>query len=642
MANIFSRLARKEKRTVVIPLWEDNRPHYSAISYDTVVKEGWRKNELIYACVDRTARTASQVATKVIDSKGNELDDHPLRRLLSNPNSYMSEYDFWQAVIIYLNLAGVAYFEKERSNSGNVVGLWPMRPDWTAPIKSSSQFISAYEYRVPGRQPIYLEPKDVLSFKNYDPLDAYAGYPPAAVAARIGDIDNSETDFIKLFWEHGGVPTGLLTSSQHLSEAQVELIRKRWRERYGGSENWLEPAVLDADAKYEKTGLSFEEMGFETLDDRNEARICMVFNVPPIIVGAAVGLKRSTYSNYEEARKSWWQDTLIGLYEHFDDVINAQLSPEFGDVRMRFDYSRVPALQEDMSKEWQRYLQAVQAGVITVNEFRDGVGLPIVNGGDVLLRQLSTYEQPVSVKSSLLTIEAKAHDDKDYRVDDERKFIKKLSDFLDDQLDRVLKEVGVETGKKSIFSDDFWFAELEALKEVMLSLYKGVSRNAAKRALDQLLGMGAPVSVSWTQVNEAVNLWAEQFAGQRITMINDATKKMVQEKVVAWNNSGKPLSDLVKNLEGEFGKVRAERIAVTEVTNAYGQANLTTWKASGVVEKKRWYTAVDERVCPICAPMHGQTVGIDDYFTDGNGNQVQAPAAHVNCRCYIEPVVEKV
>ena len=121
MANIFSRLARKEKRTVVIPLWEDNRPHYSAISYDTVVKEGWRKNELIYACIDRTARTASQVATKIVDGKGNELDDHPLRRLLSNPNPYMSEYDFWQAVIIYLNLAGVAYFEKERSNSGNEV-----------------------------------------------------------------------------------------------------------------------------------------------------------------------------------------------------------------------------------------------------------------------------------------------------------------------------------------------------------------------------------------------------------------------------------------------------------------------------------------------------------------------------------------
>jgi hypothetical protein len=53
----------------------------------------------------------------------------------------------------------------------------------------------------------------------------------------------------------------------------------------------------------------------------------------------------------------------------------------------------------------------------------------------------------------------------------------------------------------------------------MLSLYKGVSKSAAKRALDELLGMGAPVSISWTQVNEAVNLWAEQFAGERIRLI---------------------------------------------------------------------------------------------------------------------------
>jgi phage portal protein BeeE len=119
----------------------------------------------------------------------------------------MSEYDFWQAVIIYLNLSGVAYFEKD----ARTLAMWldcgrcvlTGLPD---KIVKSVHF--CFEYRVPGRQPIYLEPKDVLSFKNYDPLDAYAGYPPAAVAARIGDIDNSETDFIKLFWEHGGVPTG--------------------------------------------------------------------------------------------------------------------------------------------------------------------------------------------------------------------------------------------------------------------------------------------------------------------------------------------------------------------------------------------------------------------------------------------------
>jgi HK97 family phage portal protein len=640
--SIFDRFARKEKRTLVIPYWEEGRPSYPTVNFETMVSQGWKKNELIYACIDRTARTATQVATKIVDKDGNEVEDNPLRLLLSQPNPYMAEYDFWQAVIIYLNLAGIAYFEKERSNAGNVVGLWPMRPDWTAPVKSSQEFIKAYEYHVPGREKIYLDPKDVLVFKNYDPLNLYNGFAPVVVAARVGDIDNAETDFIKMFWEHGGVPSGLITTTQHLNEAQVELIRKRWGERYGGFKNWIEPAVLDVDAKYERTGLTFDEMGFETLDDRNEARICMVMNVPPIIVGAAVGLKRSTYSNYGEARKSWWQDTLIGLYEHFDDVINLQLAPEFGDVLMKFDYSQVPALQEDMNTEWQRYLQAVQAGIITVNEFRDGVGLPAINGGDVLLRQLSVYEQTVSVKSVPDAHEGKQLESKDLRLEDERKMTKKLTNFLEDELDRVIDEVGSEYGKKSIFTDDFWFAEAEALKAVLRGLLKGISTAASKRALDELLGTGAPISISWTQVNQAVNLWADQFVGERIKMITDSTKRMVQDKVIKWNNSGEPLKSLVKDLEGEFGKVRAERIAVTEVTNAYGQANLITWQSSGVVDKKRWYGIGDELLCPICSTLIGQEVALNDYFVDGMGGMYEAPAAHVNCRCWMQPVVNKV
>jgi SPP1 gp7 family putative phage head morphogenesis protein len=286
---------------------------------------------------------------------------------------------------------------------------------------------------------------------------------------------------------------------------------------------------------------------------------------------------------------------------------------------MKFDYSQVPALQEDMNTEWQRYLQAVQAGIITINEFRDGVGLPVINGGDVLLRQLSVYEQPVSVKSLPAAHEEKQLEGKNLRLEDERKLTNKLTNFFEDELDRVLEEVSGEYGQKSVFTDDFWFAESEALEAVLRGLLKGISTAASKRALDELLGTGAPLSISWTQVNQAVNLLADQFVGDRIKLITDSTKRMVRDKVTAWNNSGKPLNDLAKDLEGEFGKVRAERIAVTEVTNAYGQANLITWRSSGVVDKKRWYGIGDELTCPICSTLIGQEVALDDYFVDGMG-----------------------
>lgn len=301
--NIFDKLLlgfrlRKELRAMQLRGWEEGKPSYSSVKFEAMVRSGYRKNELIFACIAKTAKTASQVALRVYDKKtGKEIPDHPLRKLISAPNSEMAEYDFWSANVIYENLAGVAYWEKERSAAGRVVGLWPLRPDWISPVKSSTDFISHYVYEIPGTFMKTVIPKeDVLAFKKFDPLNLYRGWPPVAVAARVGDVDNSSTDFIKLFWERGGVPAGILTTVQHLQDAQVATIRRRWEKRYGGFKNWLSPAVLDADAKYQKTGLTFSEMGFEVLDERNEARICMVLDVPPILVGAAVGLKRATYS----------------------------------------------------------------------------------------------------------------------------------------------------------------------------------------------------------------------------------------------------------------------------------------------------------------------------------------------------------
>jgi len=430
--------------------WDEGRPSYPEVSFETLAKQGYRKNELIFACISKTANSASQVALRVYDKRTEqEIPDHPLRQLIQKPNSEMAEYDFWSANVIYEDLSGTAYWEKERSAAGRVVGLWPLRPDWIRPVKSSSEFIAYYEYEIPGSGiKIPLLKEDVLVFKNFDPLNLYQGWPPAAVAARVGDVDNSSTDFIKMFWERGGIPPGILKTKQHLQEAQVTAIRKRWRKRYGGFENWVDPAVLDADAEYQKTGLSFSEMGFETLDERNEARICMVMDVPPILVGAAVGLKRSTYSNYAEARKAWWQDTLSAMFQHYDDTINASLVPDFGDnIYCKWDFSKVAAYQEEAEKLWTRYLEALRGGGITVNEFRTGINLPRLRGGDVLIRTLNQFDVPVleegATKAVIDVIEKKLLGEGD-RTEDENEIMKKMETHLRKQKNRIVDEAEKE------------------------------------------------------------------------------------------------------------------------------------------------------------------------------------------------------
>src|SRR3990172_4687283 len=119
------------------PTWQGNQPVYSETNFPTLVKEGWRKNELIFACIAKTANTAAQIQLQVVKpGKDEPIENHPLKALISRPNPFMSEYDFWSAVVIYQKLAGIAYFEKERTNGGQVARLWSLRPHLVSVIYS--------------------------------------------------------------------------------------------------------------------------------------------------------------------------------------------------------------------------------------------------------------------------------------------------------------------------------------------------------------------------------------------------------------------------------------------------------------------------------------------------------------------------
>ena len=58
----------------------------------------------------------------------------------------------------------------------------------------------------------------------------------------------------------------------------------------------------------------------------------------------------------------------------------------------------------------------------------------------------------------------------------------------------------------------------------------------------------------------------------------------------------------------------------------------------GLVSKnsrRMWRTAKDERVCPVCAPLNEEIVGLYEKF-DVNGEEHWNPVLHPNCRCWVE------
>lgn len=632
---------------------------YSPVNFETMVTQGYRRNELIFACINKRANASSQISLRVSTTDDGEPDDrHPLKRLIQKPNPYMSEFDFWSAIVIYQSLAGRAVFEKERGNGGRPVRLWPLRPDWVKPVREGA-LIASYEYEPPGLERVIIPASDIVDFQLFDPLGQFSAWPPAAVAARIGDSDNAATDHIRGIWQHGGVPAGLIKTVQRLIPAQVDAIQRQWLDRYGGGDNWHKPMVFDADAEYQKIGFSFAELGFDVLDARSEARICQVFDIPPILVGAKIGLDRATYSNYKEARLAWWQDSLMPMYTSYLDVIQNQLASEFGDPSVSWDYNAVPALQEDANLRWTRSITALQAGGITVNEFRGEVGLPDTGAaGDIYLRGLSVVEVPAKTGRRVEQPEgdqepedtddtegAQEPDDQEQQPggksvkaassgapDDiirkryERALRGDMIEFFSGQLTRIRRALA-KKGLSDIAAA-FWEHEDSLLWKVLLRSILAATIAAAGDALDDVVG----ANVDWTLINTAARAWANTYSYDLVKEINGTTRRFLTTEVSNWIDTGEPLGTLIDALTPSFGPVRAEMIAVTEVTRSFAEGNAIAWGQSGLVARVTWMTTEDELVCPICGEYNGH-----DYPL---GDEEHRPPAHVNCRCYLQPVVE--
>lgn len=90
-------------------------------------------------------------------------------------------------------------------------------------------------------------------------------------------------------------------------------------------------------------------------------------------------------SNYQEARKSFYQETILPLMDKLRDRLNVWLIPMFeDDLELRYDKEEVEALQEDRESLSGRLINQWNAGLITLNEVRDQLGMSELPGGDIL------------------------------------------------------------------------------------------------------------------------------------------------------------------------------------------------------------------------------------------------------------------
>jgi hypothetical protein len=103
-----------------------------------------------------------------------------------------------------------------------------------------------------------------------------------------------------------------------------------------------------------------------------------------VVVGLGAGLDRSTFANYSEAREAAYESNIIPTQRLLVGELRTQLQPDFDPQRklvLAFDLSTVRVLQADEQALHERTRLDLLAGVVTVDEAREALGLDALEGG---------------------------------------------------------------------------------------------------------------------------------------------------------------------------------------------------------------------------------------------------------------------
>lgn len=136
--------------------------------------------------------------------------------------------------------------------------------------------------------------------------------------------------------------------------------------------------------------------------------------------------------------------------------------------------------------------------------------------------------------------------------------------------------------------------------------------------------------VSWTLVHQEAADWSSTYAFGLVSDITDTTKEQLQKIIPSYFEEGLTQGQLKQKLMNDvtqaLGPVRAEMIAVTEVTRAATMGELEIAKQleqQGIKLVPFWATNMDDLVCNLCGPKDGKEI------KDG-----RFPPEHPRCRCW--------
>jgi hypothetical protein len=352
---------------------EETIPH----GWEGLINYAYRSNGVVFACELARIMLFSQARfqfQQMRNGQPGKLFGTAELSLLETPWPGGTTADLLAGMEQDSGMAGNAFVWRKDART-----LERLRPDWVTIVAGSMNDpdvtawdpgaeVLAYVYHPGGRgsrsDPVVIPADQVAHFAPIpDPLARWRGLSWLSPVMVEVMGDTAATRHKLSFFENGATANFALVSDitdvdkfDQWSKRMENMLNKT----HVGASKAYKTLLLGAGVDPKTLGANMQQMEFAVTQGAGENRICMASGVPAIIAGGREGLQAATYSNFNQARRSFgdrthwlWMNACGSLAK----IINVP-----GGSRLWYDAEHIPFLRED-SKD-QAAVQLVDAQAI--------------------------------------------------------------------------------------------------------------------------------------------------------------------------------------------------------------------------------------------------------------------------------------
>ncbi len=354
---------------------------------------------VVFSCVRILAETVAMlplIEYRRLDKGKERATDHYLYSILHDaPNPEMTSFTFRETLQGHLGTWGNAYAEIQWNSDGEVVALWPLRPDKMIDIIRKDGKLW-YQYRLPDKygQDALLPAYRVLHipFIGYNGI---AGYSPISMAREAIGLGMAQQEYGARLFGNGARPGGVLTVPPNIQmgEEGKKYLRESFEEKHLGLERAHRVAILEDGITFTQVGFTPEDSQFLESRDFQKGEIAAWYRIPPHMVG--VKEVSQTYSNTESQGINFVTFTMMPWLRRWETILTQKLLLDSEKDQYFIEFNVNGLMRGDSAARSAFYSSLFNIGVLSQDEIREIENMNPIEGEQGKKHWIGLNLQPI-------------------------------------------------------------------------------------------------------------------------------------------------------------------------------------------------------------------------------------------------------